>query len=95
MFDIITNWTVSGSLGSVQGIYTVHFFVFKPLGVEITNVIGNVVSDPPLNSDTNNNNLVFDVTVSSNPNGASISGSNLWEVFVFSDTQVEQQCVIK
>ncbi|XP_038061188.1 uncharacterized protein LOC119731947 isoform X4 [Patiria miniata] len=60
-------------------------------GVEITDVVATIVSGEPVNTETTSNNLVFNVQVSSSPSGASVSGSNLWQVIVFSDTQLNGQ----
>ncbi|XP_022080540.1 uncharacterized protein LOC110973761 [Acanthaster planci] len=60
-------------------------------GVEITDVVATILSGEPVNTETTNNILTFNVQVSSAVAGASVSGTNLWQVIIFSDTQLNGQ----
>nr|CAC20782.1 fibrosurfin [Paracentrotus lividus] len=60
-------------------------------GVEVTDVNFNVVSGAPLQAGSENNSLTLNLNINPDATGASVSGTNLWQVEIFLNFQMDGQ----
>ncbi|XP_072167955.1 uncharacterized protein [Diadema setosum] len=60
-------------------------------GVEVNGISFSVTNGGPVQAGSPNNSVTFDLTINSNAGGASVSGSNLWQVNLFLNDQMDGQ----